>query len=74
MLNKEICQKCCSEDSIVDKSVFADQWGSGWIFCKRNRAINSGSHVLPYLNIEGSPPERCPYILEHLMEDQQDVK
>ena len=68
MLNKKVCQKCWGDKwSALDEHV----WNTGnakiRVYCK----LYYGQTPLSCgIDIQGSAPERCPYLLEQLMAEQ----
>ena len=66
MLNKEICKGCINRRYRTTSSwyeVDEVRWDNGLVHC---RIWGLEDHNL-YTSVYGSPPEKCPWILEHLV-------
>ena len=72
MLSKEICKRCrqnCDDKNGV-KWIYADEccWEEGHVHC-------FGFDIAkPKIVINDDPPKHCPYVLEHLMKEQENAK
>jgi len=65
-LNKKICQKCCKVYANKNglKYVIAwseDDWRKGCVWC------------IPGYQQKKGPPPKCPYILEHIISNEDMV-
>ena len=62
MLNKAICRKCLEHCKIYWDSVKEFRWDRGYISCILDTVMR--------VEVNGDPPDDCPYLLEHLLESQ----
>lgn len=87
-LNKELCKSCMS-NKIVDKktlwnSLAKKQWKSGWIDCPLTYdVVNQESFLTDQktctykahgISIKSIPPCNCPFYLEHILKEEENVK
>lgn len=82
MLNKKICTVCWLNYYILHNMEYNTEFTMSKIYKKNliddiNNAFKKGSLYCPTdyeqiirQNINNKPPQDCPYILEHLMEDK----
>ena len=74
MLNKEVCSKCWNARMISLNgthigwlSIDDEHWKKGWVTCPTEFVdkVSSGKRL-----IDQEPPDKCPYVLEHIVSDQ----
>ena len=76
MLSKRICRKCKEE---IWKKYYAShnlkwtqerdkKWENNLMYCFASYEWNQR------LDVTGEPPEECPYVLEHVMEMQNNAR
>ena len=69
MLNKKVCEKCCSiyfhwETTIKDEEgYFKNNWENEMVHC--HYLLNDYRTV----GIKDKPPKKCPYILEQVINE-----
>ena len=76
MLNKEVCRRCeyrlregsisDGNESFVKDFLFEPIWERGIVWCKRSSQRFNRYHA-GIVRVEASPPERCPYVVEHVV-------
>lgn len=78
-LNQTLCKQCYSIHNFQWYEIFDVYWsGLSLVSCVMKRSCckqiesNNSEHVLKEhrLNIHETPPENCPYLLEHIMSEQ----
>jgi len=75
MLNKEICWKCALREAAPDKlgykwarvtlESFDFSWKHGHVYC-----FGWIDYHYQWL-ITSNPPENCPFLLEHILQEQK---
>ena len=69
MLSKDICIKCInSTRKFKNEDVL--RWRFGYVYCPIEIARGKSSIT----DLNKGTPEYCPYALEHLMKDQENVE
>jgi hypothetical protein len=64
MLNKKICFKCLEQRHKGELRTTCNKlWEIGEAYCG---GMDSNE---VFISIHGNPPEKCPYILEHLISE-----
>ena len=65
MLSKRLCRACFDRRPILvlERAAFEQDWEEKrWVFCPKH---------LDYFAINGRVPKKCPYGLEHVMDNQK---
>ena len=78
MLNKKICKKCFKENNMKwGKQTVESLWNKHILLCPNKFWPKDRFSLTPVefskailINTVGEPPKWCPYILEHVVSDQ----
>jgi len=67
MLSKKICMSCIAKTEVIAAkwNVYDEaNWKEGFVYCPK-------AQITDVQSIIEEPNDRCPYVLEHLMEEMK---